>query len=298
MAICYWDARILWSAYLKGVSFERTATIGHQSLYLYPSEVKYFQREYRNRFPNSAIDPLNGYKFGDYSDQFLSNFLGVKKRTVIDASAYEGADTIQDMNRPIPENFRNAFDVVLDCGTLEHIFNFPIAVSNLMNMTRVGGSLFISVPSNNLGGHGFFQFSPELMFRIFTKENGFDLRRIVVTEGVFPSFEMSPHHAAYEVTDPERVHSRVGLLSKGPVTMIVEAVKLESMPLFKQFPMQSDYVSLWQEGDRRDRSRSGWRQVLKSIYENLPSSWTVWIAGMRQRRQFSLTNKKHYKMLD
>jgi SAM-dependent methyltransferase len=298
MAICYWDARILWSAYLSGVSFEKTATIGHQSLYLYPSEVKYFQREHQTYFPNSASVPFRNYKFGDYSDEFLSDFLCIKDRKIIDASDYEGADTIQDLNQPIPGSMMNVFDFVLDCGTLEHVFNFPTAISNLMNMTKVGGSLYISVPSNNLDGHGFFQFSPELMFRVFTKENGFELKRVVVTEGVFPSVEMSPHRAAYQVTDPEHVRSRVGLRSTGPVMMMVEAVKLESVPLFRSFPMQSDYVSLWEQGGRRTNSGSGVKRLAKLVFDNLPSSWNSLIAGVRQKRKFSLSNKKFYKMLD
>jgi len=298
MAICYWDAKILLSARINGASFEGMATIGHQSLYLYPSEVKYFQQQYETHFPNSTNHLLKEYKFGDYSDDFLSKLLGVKQLTVVDASAYEGADVIHDLNQPIPESFKNKFDVVLDCGTLEHIFNFPTAVANLMQMTKVGGRLFISTPSNNLDGHGFFQFSPELMFRIFTKENGFELTRVVVTENVFPSFEMTPHRAAYQVIDPQIVRSRVGLRSKGPVMMIIEAVKLEDIHPFSKFPIQSDYASLWEQGRMQARSHSGLKQILKTIYEMLPSSWNSWIAGMRQKRQFSLSNRKYYKLLD
>ncbi|MDD2921802.1 MAG: class I SAM-dependent methyltransferase [Anaerolineales bacterium] len=297
MAICYWDARIFFDARLKGVSFAKTATLGHLSLYLHPSETAYFRREYRSNFPNSTVEPLKNYKFGDYSDQFLADFLGVTDRTVFDASDYEGADTIHDFNQPIPESLKNAFDVVIDCGALEHIFNFPTAISNLMNMVKIGGSLFTSSPSNNLCGHGFFQFSPELMFRVFTKENGFELRRIVVTEGVFPSFEMSPHRAAYEVVDPASAHTRVELLTHGPVTMLAEAVKIENVPLFRNFPLQSDYISLWEQGGGQAPSKSAARRILKSVYRLLPQPMSIWIAGMRQKRAFVLSNKKYYKRL-
>lgn len=299
MAICYWDAKMLWSARLRGVLFERTATLGHLSLYLHPSEVAYFKQEYCSYFPDSIVEPLKDYTFGKYSDDFLVDFLGVKHRMIVDASAYEGANTIHDLNYPIPDSLRNSFDVVIDCGTLEHVFNFPTAIGNLMKITDIGGVLFISTPSNNLCGHGFFQFSPELMFRIFTKDNGFELKRIVVTEGVFPSFEMSPHQEAYEVTDPEIVRSRVGILSRGPVTMIVEAVKLADVPLFEKFPMQSDYVSLWGKSEGDDSYiKPGVKRVLKAVYETLPQPWSSWIAGRRQKKKFSLSNKKYFRMLD
>jgi hypothetical protein len=56
---------------------------------------------------------------------------------VLDASPYEGADTIHDMNTPVPEAWHGRYDVVIDSGSLEDIFNFPVAIANLANMLRV-----------------------------------------------------------------------------------------------------------------------------------------------------------------
>ena len=36
-----------------------------------------------------------------------------------DASAYEGADHIFDLSRPLPSRFHCAYDAVLDGGTIE-----------------------------------------------------------------------------------------------------------------------------------------------------------------------------------
>jgi hypothetical protein len=33
-------------------------------------------------------------------------------------------------------------------------------------------------PANNQMGHGFYQFSPELFFRVFSQENGYLLRAL------------------------------------------------------------------------------------------------------------------------
>jgi hypothetical protein len=297
MAICYWDAKMLWEARLRGVSFAKTATIGHLSLYLHSAELAYFRQSYRSKFPQSVMEPLGNYSFGDYSDDFLEGYLGVTEKTIIDASAYEGADTVHDLNLPIPDALIGAFDAVIDNGSLEHVFNFPTAISNLMKMVNVGGSIFISTPANNLCGHGFFQFSPELMFRVFAEENGFALNQVVVTEGVFPSVEMSPHRAAYAVTDPENIHSRVGLLSKGSVMMIVEAVKLENVRLFEIYPMQSDYVALWNSGAMGSTATSNWKQRLKPIFRRLPLSAQLFLTGHRQKRMFSFANKKFYRRI-
>ncbi len=296
MGICYWDAKLLWEARLKGAAFEDTATIGHQSLYLHPAEVKFFQQTYHANFAQSIIKPLEKYRFGDYSDNFLHDFLDVKSLSVIDISAYEGANIIHDLNQPIPETLLGRFDTIIDGGSLEHIFNFPIAVNNLMQMLKIGGNLHISTPANNLCGHGFYQFSPELMFRVFTKENGFELQRLVLFEAEFPSIELTSHRKAYEVTDPEQVRSRVGIISKSAVTMIVEAKKISSVQLFAKAPLQSDYVTIWNQKNAQFE-QSVVKKALKNVFEKLPPFLRARINGYRQKRMFSFSNERFYKKL-
>jgi hypothetical protein len=124
---------------------------------------------------------------------------------VLDASPYEGADTIHDMNTPVPEVWHGRYDVVIDSGSLEHIFNFSVAIANLANMLRVGGTIFVTTPANNLMGHGFYQFSPELMFWVFSESNGFAVHKILLVEAGYPSVELMRNHTVYEVTDPKHV---------------------------------------------------------------------------------------------
>lgn len=70
------------------------------------------------------------------------------------------------MNREIPGDFIEKYSMVLDGGSLEHVFNFPVAVRNCMQMLQVGGHYLAITPANNFMGHGFYQFSPELYFSI------------------------------------------------------------------------------------------------------------------------------------
>ena len=296
MAICYWDAKMLWEARLRGISFKDTVTIGHLGLHLHPGEVTFFRQAYYGTFPESVVKPLGAYQFGDYSDSFLRDFLEVTSLTVIDISRYEGAETIHDLNLPIPENLQGRFDAVIESGTLEHIFNFPVAVANLMKLLKVGGTIFITSPANDLCGHGFYQFSPELMFRVFSNENGFELRKIVLFEALFPSVELTPHRKAYEVADPVMVRGRVGLISKGPVMMIVEAKKIIDVPLFTHFPLQSDYLALWNQ-EKAQSLPTDTKKVLRSVWRNMPFSIRTRIQGYIEKRRFSLSNRQFYKSL-
>ena len=301
MGIVYPDAKRLWAARQRGVSFQHTATLGHQSLYLHPHELRWFRRSLAAAQPASngagSAQPLASYRFGDYSDEFLKTFLGVESLTVIDNSAYEGAQVIHDMNVAVPESLVGRFDVVIDGGTLEHVFNFPTAVSNVMRMVKVGGTAFITTPANNLCGHGFYQFSPELMFRVFTKANGFELREVLIAKGKYPGVELVPMRRVYQVTDPSALGARVGLMGSGPALMMVEAVKTADVPLFATAPQQSDYVVAW-NGDGNPgaevAARPDARRKLKNWFWKLPPYVRNRVLGLVQVRQYSLSNKRAF----
>jgi SAM-dependent methyltransferase len=288
---------MLWEARLRGIVFENTVTIGHLALHLHPAEVKFFRQAYHIRFPESSIKPLENYAFGGYSESFLRGFLNVTSLTIIDISPYEGADTIHDLNQPIPESLHGCFDVVIDSGSLEHIFNFPIAIANLMKLLKVGGTIFITTPANGLCGHGFYQFSPELMFRVFTGENGFELRKIVLFEALFPSVELTSHRKAYEVIDPDIVRGRVGLLSKGPVMMMVEAKKIGDVPLFTHFPLQSDYLELWNQQKAQAVQKDA-KRMLRSVWRSVPYVLRARVQGYSEKRRFSFSNTEFYRRFE
>ncbi len=156
----------------------------------------------------------------------------------IDASAYEGASLIHDLNDPIPDHWRGQFTAVVDGGSLEHVFDFPRALQNAVALLAVGGHFLSITPANNFMGHGFYQFSPELFFRVFTRENGYHLKVVLIqaTEG---------RSRWYKVLDPEAIGRRAELQSGLPALLYVLAQKLEDKPLFAKRPRQSDYVAAW-----------------------------------------------------
>jgi hypothetical protein len=293
MALIFHDARMLWEAKLRGTSFRKTLTIAHLFLFLHPPEVRLLQKAYRTTHPTSVLDALKEYRWGDFSDSFLRTFLGVDKLEILDNSAYEGATLIYDLNQPISESLRGRFDAVIDAGTLEHVFNFPVALANLMKMVKVGGSIFITTAANNLCGHGFYQFSPELFFRAFTAENGFNLLNLVFLECGFPGIEMVPVRRAYFVTDPVAVSKRVGLLSNHPVAMMVEAVKTADSSPFAVFPQQSDYAVKW-NGAPPSKCK-GFKAIAKRAVRKLPSFLRNRILGHYYARMYSFANKSFYR---
>src|SRR5437762_12288642 len=88
---------------------------------------------------------------GGYAEEFLK-YLGAKTVHSLDNSDYEGATHVHDMNKPIPGHLKAQYSVVLDGGSLEHIFNFPVAIQNCMEMVQVGGHYLGITPTNNFVG--------------------------------------------------------------------------------------------------------------------------------------------------
>lgn len=110
----------------------------------------------------------------------LLRYLGCRSVRAMDFSSYEGADIEHDLNDPVPAALIGAFDFILDGGKIEHVFDIPMAYRNVRAMLREGG-LFIGVnPANNYLGHGLYQFSPELVWRVFSGANGFQIQSVEI----------------------------------------------------------------------------------------------------------------------
>lgn len=110
---------------------------------------------------------------GLLSDTAFFRMTGFTDLVSIDASAFESADVVFDLNRTdIAATLPDPFDLVLDCGTIEHVFHVPNVLRNIHDLTRPGGYVMHITPCNNFVDHGFFQFSPTFFFDYYMA-NGF-----------------------------------------------------------------------------------------------------------------------------
>jgi hypothetical protein len=233
---------LLW-AHRSGARFAKTAVIGRQELFIDPASLQHILRCFGMDKNDAEVRRLLTEEDG-FAEPLL-RLLGAEHISSVDASSYECASIVHDMNLPVPNDLRSAFTMVIDAGTLEHIFDFPTAIKNCMEMVQEGGHLLLMTPANNFMGHGFYQFSPELFFRVCSPENGFEVVKAIVCE-------VDPEAQWYEVVDPARARRRVELVNSRPAYLLVQARKLRQVPVLAVAPQQSDYTLLWQErGARR-----------------------------------------------
>jgi hypothetical protein len=128
--------------------------------------------------------------------------------------------------------------VVVDSGSLEHIFHVPHALRSCVQMAAVGGHVLILTPANNFMGHGFYQFSPDLFYRVLAPAYGFRLERLLIHEA-------APNAPWYRVADPAALGRRVQLLNSFHTTLLVQARKVAAVDNWPGWPQQSDYAAQW-----------------------------------------------------
>lgn len=218
------------------VNFDKVITIGRQGLHLRDRELQNMLR--RAGFSNGEGD--NIFMNNNYAEPFLK-LLGAKITDSLDASDYEGATVIHNLNLAISNDLKSKYTLVIDGGSLEHVFNFPVAIKNCMDLIQPNGYYIGITPANNFFGHGFYQFSPELYYRIFSPSNGFRFVKMYF-------YINRKGGSIYEVSDPLDVHQRITMVNSYPSYLFIIAQKIEEKEVFSQMPLQSDYEHIsWKE---------------------------------------------------
>ena len=97
----------------------------------------------------------------------------VKDVTVLDPFDPR-ADLRYDLNSPVPYSQHEKYQVLMDLGSLEHIFDTKQVLENCMRMVKIGGLYILHTSVNGYIYHGLHVFNPMLITEAF-RLNGFDI---------------------------------------------------------------------------------------------------------------------------
>lgn len=280
-------ARLLVEARLQGTSFADTLTIGRQSLTVPRAELS-------RMASRLGLDAGGSLERDGYAEPFLTGMLGAQSVRSIDYSDYQQADIVHDLNQPLPREWHESFDTLIDGGSIEHIFDIRQVLSNYMTLVRTGGSIFILTTANNLCGHGFYQFSPEFFYRVFNRSNGFETRDVVLIESPLLSVEKSRHNRYFHANNPSQVGKRIQLVNCRPTMIFVHARKLTAQTPFATPPLQSDYRDTKWDRKRETDVDAG---APDGEFSYL-SLWQELGRRLRQKRKNSHRNKRFFTRFD
>lgn len=259
--------KLLQYLHSKDGALGKTVTLGRQNVLLGPRAAK------------RALGDSGGH----YCEELLQRHFGSRQVDSIDNSDYEGATILLDMNRPLPETLTRAYDTVLDFGCSEHIFDVAQVLRNITQLCNIGGRIAHAVPANGSCGHGFYQFSADLFFTWYSKENGFS-----DTEVYFA--DMCNTKNWYRVTRP--AHGlRVNVYSRDELYILVTTTRAEEK---SETPaQQSDYVFEWNRQSATIPPHQPGR--LAGIRELLSGSTVLNRAVSRIDALFSPNSPKHVR---
>lgn len=231
-------------------------TLGQQSVHATLNEAKaLFEKEGvilknlpRDFDTQNKIPDWKKTEYDNYANcQTILTLLGADKVYAADVSDYENPDIIMDLNIPVDDKYRNKFDVILDIGTLEHVFNIPQAFKNIKMMLKPGGVIILGYPSSNFINHGFYQICPTLLYDYFSA-NGFDNFSCFILNGSNLIYEKK---AKIYQCKPRAMTEDLTLPSKIGVELMFFANKsLKNDEQQEKIPAQTAYSasSYWQEG--------------------------------------------------
>jgi SAM-dependent methyltransferase len=216
--------------------------------------------------------------------------------TSLDCSDYEGATLIHDMNRSWAGGAPpRQFDLVLDGGSLEHMFNLPQAVVNAMQLVKPGGLLLSVTPADGWLGHGFYQLQPEIGFRMFTSERGFSLRGCWLAE-----FGRRPAGTRFfRLKDPATTGLRHRVPGRRPLSLLLAARKEREVDLHAvPWPTQSNYTAAWLAGGTTRGTGPGGPSLKRRLACLLPGTLRVWLEERLSERRHSRQARAGWRQED
>lgn len=224
-----------------------------------------------------------------YGEPFFQR-LGMQRVDSLDASSYQGASLIADLNKPLSAGSHPTFDWVYDGGTLEHVFNQATAAANIASLLRSGGLFIAMTPCNNWMGHGLYQFSPELLFRLYDESRGFRCRFAALYEHQRDRF--------WSLQDPARTGRRNAFNPPGRLSLLFVAEKI-GPPNAESTVNQSDYQSAWQDPAKVQIGTTAWSAP--GLMRQLCPSWLAagirrWRVKRRRQREGMLGCQRHHSL--
>ncbi|MCB4790665.1 MAG: class I SAM-dependent methyltransferase [Elusimicrobia bacterium] len=210
-------------------------------------------------------------KSDNLSDKVFFKYLGCEKYVTLDVSNYEGVDYIFDLNKPeISADLKNKFDLIIDSGTLEHVFHLPNVLNNLYKMLKVNGRIIHTVPSSNHIDHGFYMFSPTF-FLDYYSANKYEINSIKIAK-----HNPCEYYMPWKIYDykPEYIATKSsGGLDNGAYIIICIATKTANST-GDVVPQQGSCLTSWNTS--RGIAKSEQPVYLKNIKNILKKNYIVY----------------------
>lgn len=235
MGVDYTGCEAIFRSFKYITNKKNVLTLGRQGIHIHPHTIDYFLEK------NGWAHLKNKYHWGFCEPLFTD--IGFETVDSIDNSSYEGASIIHNMNQPIPTQYHNRYDYILDAGTTEHIFNTPQVCENIINALTIGGVYVSIIPNNNLSGHGIYQFSPEFFLSAYSPKYGMEVQELYLAK-VGSGYDTWIHVNDFNAAENGRNTSRFESTDHVYIIAIIRKVSNDRLNLITNSPNQYSYENI------------------------------------------------------
>ena len=194
------------------------------------------------------LENLRNKKNFSTKDYFKS--IGFRDYKSIDINGAYGSFQF-DLNKNIAKtyNFNQKYDLVINNGTGEHVFNQYALFLNFHNLTKVGGIMLNILPFIDWINHGFYNFNP-IFFADLAASNNYKIEKISLAnrDGAELKLDTSDYSIMYEQIKPHRNDTKFNKMIEIAKTKIGKNILLVVMSKklldykFK-IPLQGKYLN-------------------------------------------------------
>ncbi len=260
-------------------------TLGNQDVWADYEQLKSFFREMECPYSEAAPVPHSSRLFSQRPEakdfvqaRTFFEMLGIKEYYDIDKFDIDSPQILHDLNVPVPPELESRFNLIIDGGTIEHIFDVRQVMGNIVRMCRPSGWVVHITPSSNYIDHGFYCFSP-CFFYDFYQANGFGefICYVIQLNGQnmyepCPYFEYTYGMDLSELIDPRRV------------SVVFFAARKVGSPESVVVPTQGDYTSrpqAVQQGGPAASASAGQPATVSLTERLVPAALTPYLKPIR-----------------
>jgi hypothetical protein len=265
-------------------------TLGVQSISFAPVVLSQLAAQYRYPLRDAEVRLSavgDGASRGYVSDRTFFEGLGFWRVSRTDFSTYEGAEVVLDLNaESMDPALIERFDVVIDAGTIEHVFHVPNVLKNLHTFVKPGGRIIHISPSSNHMDHGFYMFSPTFFYDYYAT-NGYEIGTFQVcrhtkTPERDPWWftDYSPGHMdtlSYGGADNGELYATACVMTKAPGATAgrVPQQGTFTRSLWQSAPPAANPIAEAQEAFKRGDLEAGLRSCAR-LTELAPQDANIW----------------------
>lgn len=264
-------------------------TLGVQNVFLTQPEFEALANRMDVTLIPSPKETRTALVDGTITADHVFRRLGADRVVATDLDDFEGCDFVFDLNASeIPEAHRGMYELVLDAGTMEHVFHVPNGFANLSAFVAPGGRIVHQSPSSNHIDHGFWMFSPTLFWDYYTA-NGYDLPRFDLFRYRF-SVDQHARWVFAEYRPNSLSKQMFGGLGGGCFGISLVAEKTHRVGV-QVIPQQGMYATAWANSAppglgstvKPSPLRRHWKSLVGAFQNLFPEEWRVrWRAASRR----------------